>query len=45
MVLSYRTVCQNFQVAPGVAIALMMTFALVLISVVLCRQIKKAAIQ
>ena len=45
VVLSYRTVFQNFQVGPGVAIALMMTFVLVLISSVLYRQIKKAAIQ
>ena len=45
VMLSYRTVFQNFQVGPGVAIALMMTFVLVLISSVLYRQIKKAAIQ
>jgi len=45
VVLAYRTVFQNFQVGPGVAIALMMTFVLVIISSVLYRQIKKAAIQ
>ena len=45
VVLSYRTVFQNSQVGSGVAIALMMTFVLVLISSVLYRQIRKAAIQ
>lgn len=45
VVLAYRTVFQNFQVGPGVAIALMMTFVLVIISSVLYRQIKKAATQ
>ena len=42
-VLAYRTVFQNFQVGPGVAIAFMMTLVLVVVSVVLYRQIRKAA--
>jgi multiple sugar transport system permease protein len=41
IVLAYRTVFQNFQVGIGVAIAFIMTAALVLMSVVLYRQIKK----
>jgi multiple sugar transport system permease protein len=43
VVLSYRVVFQNFQVGQGVAIAFMMTLVLVLVSVVLYRQIRKAA--
>jgi multiple sugar transport system permease protein len=43
VVLAYRTVFQNFEVGPGVAIAFMMTLALVVVSVVLYRQIRKAA--
>jgi multiple sugar transport system permease protein len=43
VVLAYRTVFQNFQVGPGVAIAFLMTLALVVVSVVLYRQIRKAA--
>lgn len=43
VVLAYRTVFQNFQVGPGVAIAFMMTLVLVVVSVVLYRQIRKAA--
>lgn len=42
VVLSYRTVFQNFQVGPGVAIAFLMTLSLVVVSVVLYRQIRKA---
>lgn len=42
VVLAYRTVFQNFQVGPGVAIAFIMTFVLVCVSVVLYRQIRKA---
>lgn len=42
VVLSYRTVFQNFQVGPGVAIAFLMTVTLVVVSVVLYRQIRKA---
>ncbi|AQZ54436.1 MULTISPECIES: carbohydrate ABC transporter permease [Martelella] len=42
IVLAYRTVFQNFQTGPGVAIALMMTTAMVLISLALFRQIRKA---
>jgi len=42
-VLAYRTVFQNFQVGPGVAIAFLMTLTLVVVSVVLYRQIRKAA--
>jgi multiple sugar transport system permease protein len=45
VVLAYRTVFQNFQVGPGVAIAYVMTITLVLVSVFLYRQIRKAAIQ
>jgi multiple sugar transport system permease protein len=41
IVLAYRTVFQNFQVGTGVAIAFVMTAALVLMSVLLYRQIKK----
>ena len=44
VVLSYRTVFQNFQVGPGVAIAFVMTLVLVIISVLLYRQIRKAAV-
>jgi multiple sugar transport system permease protein len=44
VVLAYRTVFQNFQVGQGVAIAFIMTVALVLVSVVLYRQIRKAHI-
>jgi multiple sugar transport system permease protein len=43
VILSYRVVFQNFQVGLGVAIAFMMTLVLVLVSVVLYRQIRKAA--
>jgi len=43
VVLAYRTVFQNFLVGPGVAIAFLMTLALVVVSVVLYRQIRKAA--
>ncbi|GIM93685.1 carbohydrate ABC transporter permease [Paractinoplanes toevensis] len=42
VVLSYRTVFQNFQVGPGVAIAFLMTVSLVVVSVALYRQIRKA---
>jgi len=42
VVLAYRTVFQNFQVGIGVAMAFVMTATLVLISVVLYRQIRKA---
>ncbi|HET7476884.1 MAG TPA: sugar ABC transporter permease [Dermatophilaceae bacterium] len=44
VVLAYRTVFQNQQVGPGVSIAFMMTLVLVVISTVLYRQIRKAAI-
>ena len=43
LVLSYRTVFQNFQVGPGVSIAFIMTFTLIIVSVLLYRQIRKAA--
>jgi multiple sugar transport system permease protein len=43
VVLAYRTVFQNFQVGPGVSIAFIMTLTLVVVSVVLYRQIRKAA--
>ncbi len=44
VVLAYRTVFQNFQVGQGVAIAFIMTITLVIVSVLLYRQIRKAAI-
>jgi multiple sugar transport system permease protein len=45
VVLAYRTVFQNFEVGPGVAIAFLMTLTLVVVSVMLYRQIRKAAFQ
>ena len=42
VVLAYRTVFQDFQTGPGVAIAFIMTIVLVIISTVLYRQIRKA---
>lgn len=42
VVLAYRTVFQNFQVGQGVAIALLMSIALVFVSMVLYRQIRRA---
>lgn len=42
VVLSYRTVFQDFRVGPGVAIAFIMTLTLVVVSVILYRQIRKA---
>jgi multiple sugar transport system permease protein len=41
VVLAYRTVFQNFQTGPGVAIAFLMTLALVVVSAILYQQIKK----
>ncbi|GAA4155262.1 carbohydrate ABC transporter permease [Leifsonia shinshuensis] len=45
VVLAYTTVFQNFQTGPGVAIAFLMTIVLVIVSVTLYRQIRKAAIE
>ncbi|WP_415856567.1 carbohydrate ABC transporter permease [Sinomonas sp. G460-2] len=45
VVLAYRTVFQNFQVGPGVAIAFMTTIVLIVVSVVLYRQIRKASVE
>jgi multiple sugar transport system permease protein len=45
VVLAYTTVFLNFQVGPGVAIAFLMTLVLVIISVILYRQIRKADIE
>jgi multiple sugar transport system permease protein len=45
VVLAYRTVFQDFQVGPGVAIAFMTTIVLIVVSVVLYRQIRKASIE
>jgi multiple sugar transport system permease protein len=45
VVLSYQVVFQNFQTGPGVAIAFVMTFVLVVISVVLYRQIRKVNVE
>jgi multiple sugar transport system permease protein len=42
IVLAYVTVFENLQVGPGVAIAFLMTATLVIISVVLYRQLRKA---
>ncbi|QQA41442.1 carbohydrate ABC transporter permease [Pelagovum pacificum] len=42
IVLAYRLVFQNFQTGPGVAIALMMTAAMVVVSLILFRQIRKS---
>lgn len=41
VVLAYRTVFQDFQTGPGVAIAFIMTVVLVMISTILYRQIQK----
>ncbi len=45
VVMAYRTVFQNFQTGPGVAIAFLMTLVLVVVSVVLYRQIRKVNIE
>ncbi|GAB3916644.1 transporter [Microlunatus endophyticus] len=45
VVLAYRTVFQDFQTGPGVAIAFLMTAVLVIVSVVLYRQIAKVNIE
>ncbi len=45
VVLAYRTVFGNSLVGPGVATAFLMTLTLVVVSVVLYRQIRKAAFQ
>jgi multiple sugar transport system permease protein len=45
VVLAYQTVFLNYEVGPGVAIAFIMTFVLVVISVVLYRQIRKVSIE
>lgn len=45
VVLSYRTVFAQFQTGPGTAIAAIMTVTLVIISVVLYRQIRKANVE
>jgi multiple sugar transport system permease protein len=45
VVLAYRTVFQNFQTGPGVAIAFVMTLVLVVISVLLYRQIRKVNVE
>lgn len=45
VVLAYRTVFQDLQTGPGVAIAFMMTMALVIVSVVLYGRIRKVEIE
>ncbi|KHL03557.1 carbohydrate ABC transporter permease [Sinomonas humi] len=45
VVLAYRTVFENFQVGPGVAIAFMTTIVLIVVSVILYRQIRKASVE
>ena len=42
VVLAYRTVFQDFQTGPGVAIAFLMTITLVVTSTILYRQVRKA---
>lgn len=44
-VLAYRTVFQDFQTGPGVAIAFIMTLALVVVSVGLYRLIRKSSVE
>lgn len=44
VVLAYRVVFQNFKTGYGVAIAFLMTFVLIVVSVVLYRQIRKSVI-
>ena len=45
VVLAYRTVFQNFQTGPGVAIAFMMTLALATVATFLFRQIRKSRVE
>jgi multiple sugar transport system permease protein len=45
VVLAYRSVFQDFQTGPGVAIAFLMTMTLVIISVLLYRQIRKSSVE
>ncbi len=45
VVLAYKTVFQNFQTGPGVAIAFMMTVALATVATFLFRQIRKSRVE
>jgi multiple sugar transport system permease protein len=45
VVLAYRSVFQDFQTGPGVAIAFLMTMTLVVVSVILYRQIRKSSVE
>ncbi|WP_159774681.1 carbohydrate ABC transporter permease [Streptomyces sp. HM190] len=45
VVFAYRTVFQNFQTGPGVAVAFLMTVTLVVVSAVLYRQIRKSSVE
>lgn len=45
VVLAYRSVFQDFQTGPGVAIAFLMTLTLVVVSVFLYRQIRKSSVE
>jgi len=45
VVFAYRTVFQNFQTGPGVAVAFLMTLTLVIVSALLYRQIRKAGVE
>ncbi|MEH0626523.1 sugar ABC transporter permease [Streptomyces stelliscabiei] len=45
VVYAYRMVFQNFQTGPGVAIAFLMTMTLVVVSMILYRQIRKAGVE
>jgi multiple sugar transport system permease protein len=44
-VLAYTTVFEQFEVGPGLAIAVIATIVLIFISVLLYRQIRKASMQ
>jgi multiple sugar transport system permease protein len=45
VVYAYRTVFQDFQTGPGVAVAFLMTLTLVVVSVILYRQIRRAHVE
>jgi multiple sugar transport system permease protein len=45
VVYAYRTVFQDFQTGPGVAVAFLMTITLVIVSVTLYRQIRRAHVE
>lgn len=45
VVLAYRTVFENFQVGPGVAIAFLTTIVLVVVSIIFYRRLQKVVIE